>query len=215
MGIIFERNISRFSESGTYITRVQFTCLKDDEKELLPTYLRFVHGIIDSEDLPLNVSREMLQENQVLRSIRTAAVKKILGELEKMAQNTPERYRDFYQEFGICLKEGLYQDPANRESLLELVRYKSSAQEGLASLASYKERMGSGQKAIYYLAGDREEKLRDSPLLEAYRKKGIEVLLMDDGIDAHHRGLELSEVPYVSIDHLNGRIHLEMGAVMA
>ncbi len=163
-----------------YVKRVFIT---DDEKELLPTYLRFVHGVIDSEDLPLNVSREMLQENQVLRSIRAAAVKKVLGELEKMAQNTPERYKDFYREFGVCIKEGLYQDPPNRESLLELVRYKSSSQEGLTSLAGYKERMAGEQKAIYYLAGDREEKLRASPLLEAYKKKGIEVLLMDDGID--------------------------------
>jgi molecular chaperone HtpG len=163
-----------------YVKRVFIT---DDEKELLPTYLRFVHGVIDSEDLPLNVSREMLQENQVLRSIRTAAVKKILSELEKMAQNTPEKYREFYNEFGVCLKEGLYQDLANRETLLELVRYKSSSEEGLTSLAAYKEHMAGGQKAIYYLAGDREEKLRASPLLEAYKKKGLEVLLMDDGID--------------------------------
>ena len=163
-----------------YVKRVFIT---DDEKELLPTYLRFVHGVIDSEDLPLNVSREMLQENQVLRNIRAAAVKKILGELEKMAQNTPEKYREFYKTFGVCIKEGLYQDQANRESLLGLVRYKSTTQEGLTSLAAYKERMGAAQKAIYYLAGDREEKLRASPLLEAYRRKGIEVLLMDDGID--------------------------------
>ena len=163
-----------------YVKRVFIT---DDEKELLPTYLRFVHGVIDSEDLPLNVSREMLQENQVLRNIRAAAVKRILGELEKMAQNTPEKYREFYKAFGVCIKEGLYQDPANRESLLALVRYKSTTQEGLTSLAAYKERMGAEQKAIYYLAGDREEKLRASPLLEAYRRKGIEVLLMDDGID--------------------------------
>jgi molecular chaperone HtpG len=163
-----------------YVKRVFIT---DDEKELLPTYLRFVHGVIDSEDLPLNVSREMLQENQVLRNIRAAAVKKILGELEKMAQNTPEKYREFYKTFGVCIKEGLYQDQANRESLLALVRYKSTTQEGLTSLAAYKERMGAAQKAIYYLAGDREEKLRASPLLEAYRRKGLEVLLMDDGID--------------------------------
>jgi molecular chaperone HtpG len=163
-----------------YVKRVFIT---DDEKELLPTYLRFVHGVIDSEDLPLNVSREMLQDNQVLRSIRSAAVKKILGELEKMAQNTPERYGEFYRQFGVCLKEGLYQDSANRESLLELVRYKSTTQEGLTSLAAYSQRMPAGQKAIYYLAGDREEKLRASPLLEGYRRKGLEVLLMDDGID--------------------------------
>jgi molecular chaperone HtpG len=157
--------------------------ITDDEKELLPTYLRFVQGVIDSEDLPLNISREMLQENQVLRSIRSATVKKILGELEKMAQNTPEKYKEFYKEFGVCLKEGLYQDPANREGLLELVRYKSTTQEGLTSLTSYKERMVSEQKAIYYLAGEREEKLRASPLLEGYRRQGLEVLLMDDGID--------------------------------
>jgi molecular chaperone HtpG len=181
-----------------YVKRVFIT---DDDKELLPTYLRFVHGVIDSEDLPLNVSRELLQENQVLRSIRAAAVKKILGELEKMALNTPEKYADFYKEFGICIKEGLYQDPANRESLLALARYKSSSQEGWSSLAGYQERMASGQKAIYYLAGDREDKLRASPLLEAYKKKGLEVLLMDDGIDelvaaavGRYRDIELKAV---------------------
>jgi molecular chaperone HtpG len=181
-----------------YVKRVFIT---DDDKELMPTYLRFVHGVIDSEDLPLNVSRELLQENQVLRSIRAAAVKKILGELEKMALNTPEKYADFYKEFGICIKEGLYQDPANRESLLALARYKSSSQEGWSSLAGYQERMASGQKAIYYLAGDREDKLRASPLLEAYKKKGLEVLLMDDGIDelvaaavGRYRDIELKAV---------------------
>jgi molecular chaperone HtpG len=163
-----------------YVKRVFIT---DDEKELLPTYLRFLHGIIDSEDLPLNISREMLQENQVLRSIRSATVKKILGELARMAQNTPQKYEQFYEEFGICLKEGLYQDLANRNELLELVRYKSTAEKGYTSLAAYKERMGSAQKAIYYLTGDDEQKLRSSPLLEAYGAKGIEVLLMDDGID--------------------------------
>jgi molecular chaperone HtpG len=163
-----------------YVKRVFIT---DDEKELLPTYLRFVHGVIDSEDLPLNISREMLQENQVLRSIRTAAVKKILGELARMAQNTPDKYERFYREYGICLKEGLYQDLPNRDELLELVRYKSSAEKGYTSLAAYKACMGAEQKAIYYLTGDSEQKLQSSPLLEAYRNRGIEVLLMDDPID--------------------------------
>jgi molecular chaperone HtpG len=163
-----------------YVKRVFIT---DDEKELLPTYLRFLHGVIDSEDLPLNISREMLQENQVLRTIRTATVKKILGELARMAQNTPQKYEQFYKEFGVCLKEGLYQDLANRDELLELVRYKSTTQKGYTGLAAYKERMGSGQQAIYFLTGDSEQKLRGSPLLEAYGNKGIEVLLMDDGID--------------------------------
>jgi molecular chaperone HtpG len=163
-----------------YVKRVFIT---DDEKQLLPTYLRFLQGIIDSEDLPLNVSREMLQENQVLKSIRSASVKRVLGELEKMAQNTPERYVEFWKEFGLCVKEGVYQDLTNREALLELLRYKSSGEQGLTSLKAYKERMPSEQKAIYYLTGGDEERLRSSPLLEAYKAKGIEVLIMDDEID--------------------------------
>jgi len=163
-----------------YVKRVFIT---DDEKELLPTYLRFVHGVIDSEDLPLNISREMLQENQVLRSIRTAAGKKILGELARMAQNTPEKYERCYREYGVCLKEGLYQDLANRDELLELVRYRSTTEKGYTGLAAYKERMSPEQKAIYYLTADSEQKLQGSPLLEAYRSRNIEVLLMDDPID--------------------------------
>jgi molecular chaperone HtpG len=163
-----------------YVKRVFIT---DDEKELLPSYLRFVRGIIDSEDLPLNISREILQQNQILSNIRSAAVKKILGELKKIARNTPERYKEFYAEFGIPIKEGLYQDPANRENLLELVRFKSSSEEGLTGLAGYKERMKTDQKAIYYLSGGKEAQLRSSPLLEAYRKQDLEVLIMDDEID--------------------------------
>jgi molecular chaperone HtpG len=163
-----------------YVKRVFIT---DDEKELLPTYLRFVHGIIDSEDLPLNVSREMLQENQVLQSIRNASIKKILGELETIAKNTPEKYEEFYKQFGVCLKEGAYQDFGNREALLELLRYKSTTEKGLASLKGYKERMAGEQKAIYYITGAAEEKLRNSPLLETYKERGLEVLIMDDEID--------------------------------
>ena len=181
-----------------YVKRVFIT---DDEKELLPTYLRFVHGIIDSEDLPLNVSREMLQENQVLKNIRTATVKRILGELDKMAKNTPEAYREFYGEFGVCLKEGVYQDFANRESLLELLRYRSTTEEGLTSLAGYLERKPEEQKAIYYITGGDEHKLRSSPLLESYRRKGIEVLIMDHEIDelvapaiGRYKDLELKAV---------------------
>ena len=163
-----------------YVKRVFIT---DDEKELLPTYLRFVHGIIDSEDLPLNVSREMLQENQVLQSIRNASIKKILGELDTIAKNTPEKYEEFYKQFGVCLKEGVYQDFGNREALLELLRYKSTTEKGLTSLKGYKERMAGEQKAIYYITGASEEKLRNSPLLETYRERGLEVLMMDDEID--------------------------------
>ncbi len=163
-----------------YVRRVFIT---DDEKELLPTYLRFIHGIIDSDDLPLNVSREILQQNKILTSIRSAAVKKILSELKKMAKHNISKYESFYKEFGRPIKEGLFQDSANRDALLELVRFKSTSQEGLTSLNSYKERMLSDQKAIYYITGENEANLKASPLLETYKKKGIEVLIMDDEID--------------------------------
>jgi molecular chaperone HtpG len=163
-----------------YVKRVFIT---DDEKELLPTYLRFVQGVIDSEDLPLNVSREMLLENQVLQSIRNASIKKILGELDTIAKNTPDKYEELYGQFGVCLKEGVYQDFSNREALLELLRYKSTTEKGLTSLKAYKERMGGEQKAIYYITGGSEDKLRNSPLLETYKERGIEVLVMDDEID--------------------------------
>ena len=163
-----------------YVKRVYIT---DDDKELLPTYLRFVRGVIDSEDLPLNVSREILQENRVMMSIRNASVKKLLGEFKKIAENNPELYTKFITEFGRPLKEGLYSDYANRDTLLELVRYKSSESDGFVSLKEYKERMKPGQKAIYYITGGKEEILRTSPLVAAYKEKGYEVLLMGDDID--------------------------------
>ncbi len=163
-----------------YVKRVYIT---DDEKELLPTYLRFVRGVIDSEDLPLNVSREILQQNRVMSNIRTASVKKILGELKKISEQNPELYAKIVAQFNRPLKEGLYGDYANRDSLLELVRFKSSEVEGFTSLAAYKERMKEDQKTIYYLAGGNEDTIRRSPLLEGYKKKGLEVLLMTDDID--------------------------------
>jgi molecular chaperone HtpG len=163
-----------------YVKRVFIT---DDAKELLPPYLRFVRGIIDSEDLPLNVSREILQQNQVLQSIRAASVKKILGELKLIAQNKPEEYLKFIEQFNRPLKEGLYGDFVHREALLDLVRFKSTKVEGLTSLADAKSRMQEGQKAIYYVTGGNEALLRTSPLLEIYKKKGIEVLILDEEID--------------------------------
>ncbi len=163
-----------------YVKRVFIT---DDEKELMPTYLRFVRGVIDSEDLPLNVSREMLQHNRVLANIRQASVKKLLGEFERLAKDEPEKYTQFIEQYNRPLKEGLYGDFANRDTLLELVRFKSSKAEGWVSLAEYKERMQPDQKAIYYITGGEEHTLRNSPLLEAYRKKDLEVLIMDDEID--------------------------------
>jgi molecular chaperone HtpG len=163
-----------------YVKRV---FIMDDSKELLPQYLRFVRGIIDSEDLPLNVSREILQQNKVLTSIKTASVKKILSELKTIATNDPEKYSQFIAEYNRPLKEGLYGDFANRETLLELIRFKSTKVEGLTSLAEAKERMQTEQKAIYYITGGAEGMLRNSPLLEIYEKKDIEVLLLDDDID--------------------------------
>lgn len=163
-----------------YVKRVYIT---DDDKELLPTYLRFVRGIIDSEDLPLNVSREILQENKVMSAIRSGSVKKLLGEFRKIADSNPDLYVKFIEQYNRPLKEGLYGDYANREALLELVRYKSTAVDGYTSLASYKERMKDGQSAIYYITGGKEDILRNSPLLATYRDKGYEVLIMDDDID--------------------------------
>ena len=163
-----------------YVKRVYIT---DDDKELLPTYLRFVKGIIDSEDLPLNVSREILQQNRIMNNIRTASVKKLLGEFKKISEQNPELYTKFIEQYNRPLKEGLYQDYANREELLELVRFKSSAVEGYTSLADYKERMIADQKSIYYITGADEAALKSSPLLNTFREKGIEVLLMTDDID--------------------------------
>ncbi len=163
-----------------YVKRVYIT---DDEKELLPAYLRFVRGIIDSEDLPLNVSREILQQNRVMSNIRNASVKKLLGEFKKISESNPEKFTKFIEQFNRPLKEGLYSDYANREALLELVRFKSTEVEGYTGLAGYKERMKEEQKSIYFIAGGSEETLRNSPLIDAYKKKGIEVLIMDDEID--------------------------------
>jgi molecular chaperone HtpG len=163
-----------------YVKRV---FIMDDAKELLPQYLRFVRGIIDSEDLPLNVSRELLQQNRVLTSIRTASVKKILSELKNVAEQQPEKYLEFITQYNRPLKEGLYGDFANRETLLDLVRFKSTKVEGLTSLADVKSRMKEGQKSIYYITGGAESLLRTSPLLEIYKKKDLEVLVLDDDID--------------------------------
>ncbi|SVB25781.1 uncharacterized protein METZ01_LOCUS178635 [marine metagenome] len=162
-----------------YVKRVFIT---DDDKELMPTYLRFVRGIIDTEDLPLNVSREILQKNRILAKIKNNSVKKILSELLKYSTNK-KKYLEFIDTFGVPLKEGLYQDSDNREDLLELVRYKSSIENGYVSLAEYVSRMKPDQKNIYYITGDNEVNLRNSPLLEMYNEKNMEVLVMDQDID--------------------------------
>jgi molecular chaperone HtpG len=163
-----------------YVKRV---FIMDEWKELLPQYLRFIRGIIDSEDLPLNVSREILQHNRIVTSIRTASVKKILSELKTIAANQPDQYAKFIAEYNRPLKEGLYGDFANREMLLDLIRFKSTSVDGLTSLADAKSRMKEDQKGIYYITGGTESLLRTSPLLEIYKKKDLEVLILDDEID--------------------------------
>ncbi|MFN3265301.1 MAG: molecular chaperone HtpG [Deinococcales bacterium] len=163
-----------------YVRRVFIT---DDEKELLPTWLRFVRGVIDSSDLPLNVSREILQQNKVMRQIRTATIKKLLTEFARIQSEEPETYAQFIQQFNRPLKEGLYQDYENRDAIAELVRYHSSKESGLVGFKDYVERIQPEQKVIYYLTGGSENVLRASPLLEAYNKKGIEVLIASDEID--------------------------------
>ena len=163
-----------------YVKRVFIT---DDEKELMPVYLRFLRGVIDSEDLPLNVSREILQQNRILASIKSASVKRLLAEFKSVADGNKELYAEFIEQYNRPLKEGLYSDFANRDALLEIVRFKSSEVDGWTSFADYKARMKPEQKAVYYITGDNEERLRESPLLEAYKRKGIEVLLMADEID--------------------------------
>src|ERR1700761_4330700 len=133
-----------------YVRRV---FIMDDSKELLPTWLRFLRGIIDSEDLPLNVSREILQQNRILNNIRTASVKKVLSELKSVAADQPEQYVKFIEQYNRLLKEGLYSDFGNRDALLDLVRVKSPKADGWTSLADVKSRMKENQKGIYFITG--------------------------------------------------------------
>lgn len=163
-----------------YVKRVFIT---DRELQILPPYFRFVRGVVDSDDLPLNVSREMLQHNRVMMTIQQAALKKLFSELEQLSAANPEKYTSFVALFNTQLKEGIISDWTNRESLLKLVRFKSTMVEGWTSLADYKSRAGDSRKTLYYLTGDNEARLRSSPLLEAFREKGIEVLLGTDEID--------------------------------
>ena len=162
-----------------YVNRVFIT---DDDKELLPTWLRFVKGIIDSSDLPLNVSREILQQNRIMAKIKSNSVKKVLGKIKTISKNK-DKYAGFYNEFGRLLKEGVYQEYEHKEALTGLLRFKSTKEEGYVSLQDYVDRMDSEQKTIYYITGTNESTLRQSPLLEMYREKDVEVLILDDEID--------------------------------
>ncbi|MGD8420895.1 MAG: molecular chaperone HtpG [Gammaproteobacteria bacterium] len=165
---------------------VQRVFIMEDTEKLMPRYLRFVRGLIDSKDLPLNVSREILQGSKIIDSIRSGSVKKVLGMLEKMAKNDPEKYQKFWNEFGRVLKEGPAEDFANREKIGKLLRFASTHNDSAdqdVSLADYIGRMQEGQDKIYYIAADSYSAARNSPHLEIFRKKGIEVLLLSDRVD--------------------------------
>lgn len=167
-----------------YVNRVFIT---DDCDGLLPPYLRFVRGVVDSADLPLNVSREMLQHNPVLAKIKTGLVKRILSDLKKKAEDA-DAYAGFWGTFGPVLKEGLYEDFDRRDDLLALARFHSTHGDGLVSLEDYVSRMKDGQDAIYFITGDSVAALRKSPQLEGYLAKGVEVLLLTDPIDEFWTG---------------------------
>jgi molecular chaperone HtpG len=163
-----------------YVRRVFIT---DDLEGLMPRYLRFVKGVVDSEDLQLNVSRETLQHSPVLARIKGALVKRVLDELERRSKAEDGEYGKFWESFGPVLKEGLYEDQEQRERLLELARFRSTATDGWVSLADYVARMRPGQEAIFTISGEHLDALRSSPQLEAARAKGVEVLLLSDPID--------------------------------
>ena len=164
-----------------YVKRV---FIMDDAQALMPAYLRFVKGVVDSSDLPLNVSRELLQESRAVKAIREGNTRRVLSMIEDLAANEPEKFASFYTEFGAVLKEGLGEDFANRERLAKLLRFASSTTDtATVSFADYKARMKDGQDAIYYITADTLAAAKSSPQLEIFRKKGIEVLLMADRVD--------------------------------
>jgi len=175
-----------------YVRRV---FIMDDAEQLMPGYLRFVRGIVDSNDLPLNVSREILQQNRMIDTIRSNAVKKVLGMLTDMASKEQEKYATFWSEFGRVFKEGIPEDQSNREALAKLLRFASTAGAGETqdvSLETYVERMKEGQDKIYYMIADSYAAAANSPLLEIFKKKGVEVLLLSDPVD-HLLAAELTE----------------------
>ncbi len=166
-----------------YIRRV---FVMDASEQLLPAYLRFVRGVVDSDDLPLNVSREILQENRLLAQIRSACVKRVLDLLEKLSKDEPEKFRKFTDAFGNVLKEGIADDNANRERIAKLLRFASTKSEGgekTVSLDDYVSRMAAGQEVIWYVTADSHAAARNSPQIEALKARGIEVLLLSDRID--------------------------------
>jgi molecular chaperone HtpG len=193
---------------------VQRVFIMDEAGELLPVYLRFVRGVIDSADLPLNVSREILQESRDVKSIREGSTKRVLALLQDLAENQKDKYAKFWAEFGQVLKEGLGEDHANRDALAKLLRFATTAadsEEQTVSLADYVGRMKPGQEKIYYVTADSLEAARSSPHLEVFRKKGIEVLLLADRVDEWMLGFltEFEGKPLASV----ARGGLDLGAL--
>jgi molecular chaperone HtpG len=190
-----------------YVRRV---FIMDDADQLLPAYLRFVRGVVDSNDLPLNVSREILQESRDVKAIREGCARRVLGMLDDLAENQSDKYAGFWAEFGQVLKEGMGEDFGNRERIAKLLRFASTQSEGDAqtvSLADYLGRMKEGQEKIYYLTADSLQAARSSPHLEVFRRKGVEVLLLTDRVDEWmlsfldaHDGKELVSVARGGLD---------------
>ncbi len=165
---------------------VQRVFIMDDTENLMPRYLRFVRGVIDSGDLPLNVSREILQSNHIIDSMKSGSVKKVLGLLEKMAKSDADKYQEFWKEFGRVLKEGPGEDHNNKDQVAKLLRFASTnddSENQIVSLEDYIGRMKAGQEKIYYITADTHTAAKNSPHLEVFRKKGIEVLLLSDRVD--------------------------------
>jgi molecular chaperone HtpG len=164
-----------------YINRVFIT---DDEKELMPTYMRFLRGVIDSKDLPLNVSREILQSNAVMAKIKNASVKKVLSELAKMAKNDKEKYDKFFKEFGNVLKEGLYSDYGNREKILELMKFNTLNSDETVMFEDFLKNVDEEKKEIYYITGKTSlSMLKNSPALERFKTRNIDVLVLNEEVD--------------------------------
>ena len=190
-----------------YVRRV---FIMDDAKHIMPNYLRFVRGLVDSDDLPLNVSREILQQNKVIDNIRSASVKKVLGMMEDVAKKEPEKYQTIWNEFGRVLKEGPGEDITNKDKIAALLRFSTTntdAENQDVSLADYIGRMKEGQESIYYITADSFASAKNSPHLEIFRKKGLEVLLLTDSVDewlvsslTEHEGKKLESVTKGELD---------------
>ncbi len=195
---------SRLSRLKLYVKRVFITQESDG---LTPSYLRFLCGVVDCEDLPLNISREMLQNNPVVQKLQQNITRKTLSELKKKAANAPEEYANFWKIFGAVLKEGLSQDYDNQPELLELLRVRTTESQELLSLEQLKERMKEGQKALYYIVGENEDVIANSPHLEGFKARGIDIMLLNDSVDSFwttaiskYNDIELKSVTYGASD---------------